>query len=299
MVNGDARLRAAYQACRQAAFGHYENFPVASMLLPARMRPHIAAVYAFARAADDFADEGDLSPDVRLHLLDGWQTRLRLAIETDDVGPPAAPGEPAHAQDLFVALAASIRAKRLPAALFEDLLSAFRQDVTVSRYPTWADLLDYCRRSANPVGRLVLRIADYDDPRLDQRSDAICTALQLTNFWQDVKVDFDRGRVYMPDEELRAHGATIPELAGTVVTPAWHRALAGAAQRTHRLFVAGRPLCDAVSGRLRYELRATWLGGVRVLEQVGRGEGARLARPRLRLSDGPWFAWQFATWAFR
>jgi len=299
MVNADAQLRAAYDACGRVAFGHYENFPVASMLLPSRMRPHVAAVYAFARAADDFADEGDLSQDVRLHLLDGWRARLRLAAETGDPGPPPLPGEPPHAQHVFVAVAASIRAKRLPLSLFEDLLSAFQQDVTVTRYRTWADLFDYCRRSANPVGRLVLRIADHDDARLDERSDALCTALQLTNFWQDVALDFDRGRVYMPEEELRVHGAAVTELAGGRLTPAWQRALAGAAQRTRDLFAAGRPLCDAVSGRLRYELRATWLGGVRVLDQVGRVEGGERVRPTLGLADAPWFAWRFVTWAFR
>ena len=127
---------------------------------------------------------------------------------------PAAPGEPSNTPEIFLALGATIREKDLPSSLFEDLLSAFRQDVTVTRYASWADVMDYCRRSANPVGRLVLRIAGYRDARLDGWSDAICTALQLTNFWQDLKIDFDRGRIYLPEEEMRAHGAAEGDLAG-------------------------------------------------------------------------------------
>ena len=138
---------------------HYENFPVASPLLPAGMRRHVAALYAFARAADDFADEGARSQAERLTLLHGWQQRLRASVASDVPGPPPRDGEPADTVALFVALGASIRDRGLPVSLFEDLLSAFRQDVTTTRYGTWKDLLDYCRRSANPVGRLVLRIA--------------------------------------------------------------------------------------------------------------------------------------------
>jgi phytoene synthase len=296
---GDARLRTAYAACAQAAYGHYENFPVASVLIPAEMRPHVAAVYAFARTADDFADEGDVAPEERLRLLEGWLHRLRIAVDSSAVGPPAGPGEPASAPDVFLALGETIRSKRLPVSLFEDLVSAFRQDLRVTRYESWLDLLDYCRRSANPVGRLVLRIAGYDDARLDSCSDAICTALQLTNFWQDVKVDFDRGRVYMPEEEMRVHRADASDLASERVTAGWQLALAAAARRTRDLFVSGRPLCHAVTGRLRYELRATWLGGTRVLDQVVRDEGALFVRPRLGMADAPWFAWHLATWALR
>ncbi len=303
MVGGGAasgdRLMAAYEACAKAAFGHYENFPVASVLLPSAMRPHVAAVYAFARAADDFADEGVLSSEDRLRLLDGWLQRLRQAVASGTEGAAAGAGEPDHAPAVFLALADTIRQHRLPVALFEDLLSAFRQDVTTVRYGSWADLLDYCRRSANPVGRLVLRIAGHQDPRMDAWSDAMCTALQLTNFWQDLKVDFDRGRVYVPLDELRAHGADASDLAGGRVTPPWQRAMAAAVTRTRDLFASSRPLCDAVAGRLRYELRATWLGGTRVLDRAARAEGALIGRPRLGMIDAPWFAWHMATWALR
>src|SRR6185369_11986595 len=143
--------------------------------------------------------------------------------------------------------------KRLPLTLFEDLLSAFAQDVSVTRYAAWDDVLDYCRRSANPVGRLVLRIAGYDEPRLDAWSDAICSALQLTNFWQDLKVDFDRGRIYLPAEELLDHGALESDLASGYATPAWRVSLGAAVNRTRALFVAGRPLCSSIGGGLRHE----------------------------------------------
>ena len=277
MVAASARtvdLDAAYAACARDARGHYENFPVASLLVPRVMRRHVAAVYAFARAADDFADEGSLTPDERLRLLDGWHARLRDAVRGDRPGPPPSPGEPANAVSIFLALGATIRERALPVALFEDLLSAFRQDVTVAGYATWEALLDYCRRSANPIGRLVLRIAAYDEPRLDAWSDAICTALQLTNFWQDIEIDRARGRVYLPAGE----------------------SLTGAVRRTRALFAEGRPLCDAVQGRLRYELRATWLGGMRILERIERREAHGGGRPALGLADALPLAARFLSW---
>ncbi len=293
-----AALSAAYASCARDARRHYENFPVASLLIPGDMRDHVVAVYAFARAADDFADEGTLSADCRHRLLDGWLRRLHQAVESTTAGPPPAPDEPANTVEIFLALGATIRDKALPVELFEDLLSAFRQDVSVTRYETWDELLDYCRRSANPVGRLVLRIGGYRDVRLDARADAICTALQLTNFWQDLMIDFARGRLYLPAVEWRTQGAAEDDLLRARVTPAWQRALAAAVTRTRRLFQAGRPLCDAVHGRLGYELRATWLGGVRILERLERsGFDVVRGRPSLGIADAPWLAWQFTTWA--
>jgi hydroxysqualene synthase len=293
-------LAAAYASCARDARTHYENFPVASWLVPRHMRHHVAAVYAFARAADDFADEGTRSVDERHGLLDGWLCRLR---ETVAAGPnalscPIGDGEPANTNEIFLALGATIREKQLPTGLFEDLLSAFRQDVTVTRYESWVDVMDYCRRSANPVGRLVLRIADYRDARLDGWSDAICTALQLTNFWQDLKIDFDRGRVYIPADEMRAHGAIPSDLSGSTMTPAWARAVAAAVSRTRALFTEGLPLCDAVRGRLKYELRATWLGGTRILDRLERSEYDMIhSRPSLGAADAPWLAWRMLSWS--
>ena len=290
-------LDAAYASCARDGRAHYENFPVASLLLPRDMRPHVAAVYAFARAADDFADEGERSIEERYRLLDGWLCRLREAAASPSDPLPPGPGEPSNAREIFIALGATIHARQLGPELFEDLLSAFRQDVTVVRYRTWSDLLDYCRRSANPIGRLVLRIGGYVSPQFDEWSDAVCTALQLTNFWQDLQTDYGRGRVYLPDDEMRAHGADERALSEGRLTPEWERALASAGRRTRELFAAGRPLCDQVRGRLRYELRATWLGGMRILDRL---ESVRFDvvhhRPSIGAADLPWIVGSMVAW---
>lgn len=288
----------AYAVCARDARRHYENFPVASWLLPRDARPHVAAVYAFARAADDFADEGDLAPADRHRLLDSWRDRLRDAASSGRPGPAPQPGEPPHAPAIFLALGETIRTCSLPIVLFEDLLSAFRQDVDVTRYSGWSDVLDYCRRSANPVGRLVLRIVGRHTPQLDGWSDDVCTALQLTNFWQDLERDYTRGRVYLPVEEQRAHGALEEDLAAGLITPAWQAALASAALRTRVLFNAGRPICDAFEGRLGFELRATWLGGTRILDRLAASRFNVVdRRPTLGVRDAPWFAWKLLAWS--
>ena len=290
-------LASAYAACERDARGHYENFPVASLLLPRRLRPHVAAVYAFARAADDFADEGERSVEERQALLDGWLRRLHQAGSSEEEGPAAAAGEPAHAVEIFLALGATIRAFALPIPLFADLISAFRQDITTTRYASWADLLHYCRRSANPVGRLVLRLAGHADPALDAASDDVCTALQLTNFWQDLKIDFERGRIYLPGDERARHDADEDDIGTERLPKEWRLALAAASERTRALFVRGRRVCDVPEGRLRHELRATWLGGVRILDRLERIDYDVIrSRPTLGGADAPWFAWKLLTW---
>lgn len=274
MVTEAAALARAYRHCEQLARAHYENFPVASRLLPAPMRPHVAAIYAFARTADDYADEPGRESAERLGLLDAWARQLEH---------PEASKDP-----VFVALAHTMRVRGLPKGLFEDLLSAFRQDVTTTRYRTWTDVLDYCRRSANPVGRLVLRVAGYDDPGLDRASDALCTALQLTNFWQDLEHDWRLGRLYVPLEERDRFAAPEEDLDRRVMTAGWQRLMAELTRRTRALFGEGRPVCDAVNGRLRWELRLTWLGGVRILDQLERERfDVFHRRPRLGASDVP------------
>ncbi len=161
-------------------------------------------------------------------------------------------------------------------------------------------MLDYSRRSANPVGRLVLRIAGYDDARLDAWADAVCTALQLTNFWQDVKPDYERGRVYLPRQEAEAYAANEADLSRPETSRPWRLALAAAVARTRALYEAGRPLCDALNGRLRLELRATWLGGTRILTRIERHDFDVLAhRPSLGALDVGWLAWRVATWVPR
>jgi squalene synthase HpnC len=292
-------LDASYAACAHLARTHYENFPVASHLLPRRMRPHVAAVYAFARLADDIADEGDAPLDIRNARLDEWLTRLDAAVQGTSattstvLEPRMADVAPA----VFTALGATMRECALPRALFEDLVSAFRQDTTVTRYATWPDLLDYCRRSANPVGRLVLRIGGWRDAGLDEASDAVCTALQLTNFWQDLEVDWTRGRLYVPAQEYQRTGAVTDSLGHRQITPAWRDALAACAARTRDLFTRGRAVCDGVSGRLRWELRLTWLGGTRILDRLEQGGYDVFAdRPALGARDVPPLLWRAVGW---
>jgi len=278
------------QYCESLARTHYENFPVASRLLPRAMRPHVAAVYAFARIADDLADEGNVAPSERLAALDAWQARLVAVVagQRDPGGP--------HAQ-VFEAVQETVHACELPITLLTDLISAFKQDVTVRRYATWASLLDYCRRSANPVGRLVLRIAGYRDAGLDAASDDVCTALQLTNFWQDLEADWNKGRLYVPAEIVDACSAREADLAACRLTPEWRAALDQCASRTRALFASGRAVCDGVRGRLKWELRATWLGGIRILDKL---EDVQYDvfdhRPVLRAADAIGIAWRTLTW---
>jgi hydroxysqualene synthase len=288
----------AYAACARLAAAHYENFPVASRLVPARMRPHVAAVYAFARTADDFADEDGLTLPERHALLDDWHTRLMRAAGRTDVAPGLQSRRTPIDPDLvFEALADTIETCSLDVTLFQDLLSAFRQDTVVTRYATWEEVFDYCRRSANPVGRLVLRIAGYRDSELDAGSDALCTALQLTNFWQDLAVDWRRGRLYVPAVERDASGAAEADLDAGRITPAWRAALTRCATRTRTLFQQGRPVCDAVHGRLRYELRLTWLGAVRVLDRLeATGFDVFNKRPALVPADAPALVRKLLTW---
>ena len=282
------QLRAAYAACERLARAHYENFPVASRLLPAPMRPHVAALYAFARTADDFADEGPRPAEERRRLLDDWENRLHACVEAAECDP---------ADQIFLAVGATIRACNLPVSLFEDLLSAFRQDTTTHRYETWDGVLDYCRRSANPVGRLVLRIAGHADGRLDASSDALCTALQLTNFWQDIGRDWERGRLYVPLDDVDACQARVRDLSDRHMTEQWRCALQRVARRTRDLFRGGRAVCDGVGGRLHLELRMTWLGGVRILDRLERNNFDVFAsRPELRMADVRSLLWNALTW---
>ena len=290
-----ATVEAAYARCQRLARDHYENFPVASYLLPPAMRPHIAAIYAFARTADDFADDPGIPDEDRLRLLDDWRARLERAVG----GGPADPGTD-DAALIFLALSQTIRACRLPISLFLDLLSAFRQDVLQDRYATWSDVLDYCRRSANPVGRLVLRVAGRASPELDARSDDVCTALQLTNFWQDLERDWRIGRVYVPEADRIRAGAREEDLAAGRMTAEWREVMAEMVQRTRALFTSGRAVCDGVEGRLRWELRLTWLGASRILDRLERsGYDIFRHRPTLAAADAPGLIWQAITWRSR
>jgi phytoene synthase len=287
-------LAGAYRTCAALARSHYENFPVASRLLPAFMRPHVAAVYAFARVADDIADEGSApAADRRLQLC-AWRERLHATVA---LGEPVEPAD--ERAPILTAVAHSIRTRELPLALFDDLISAFGQDTMTVRYDSWSELLDYCRRSASPIGRLVLRIAGYRDDGLDRSSDALCTALQLTNFWQDFGRDWRAGRLYVPREVQLASGADERQLKAGPLDAAWTRALAQCVRFTRERYAKGRAVCDGVRGRMGSELRATWLGGTRILERVDELRGSLLeARPTLRAGDMPLLAWRFLRWRY-
>lgn len=250
----------AYRTCHRLARAHYENFPVASWLVPKSMRPHVAAIYAFARTADDFADEGDVAPEARLGRLAAWRDLLH--------GRQPGATVPEEAPAIFAAVHDTIGRFGLDPRLFDDLISAFEQDVLVKRYATWDEVLDYCRRSANPVGRLVLALARCDVERALRQSDAVCTALQLTNFWQDFGRDWAAGRLYVPREVLDRHGAREEDVGVGRPSAPWQAVFADVTARTATLFDAGCDVPDAVRGRLRYELRATWLGGTTILRRT-------------------------------
>lgn len=269
-------LSSSYAACLSLSRSHYENFPVASFLIPRDLKGPVAAVYAFARTADDFADEPGLPPAERLRRLADWRRRLADAARGRHEGHP-----------VFWAMSDIMDRFELPAKPFERLLSAFEQDVTVGRYPTFEKVLDYCRRSANPVGELVLRLFRSWTPERGARSDAVCTALQLANFWQDVAVDAKKDRIYAPLEDLRTMGLSEKDYLAGPATEVHREFMAFEVDRTWRLFREGRPLIDDVSGILRWWLRAVWLGGTRILEKIeSRRWDVWSARPSLSARDG-------------
>ena len=247
--------------------GHYENFPVASRLVPARLRGAVVALYRFARAADDLADEGDAPPEARLAALAAYD---RALAEIAAGGTPADPP--------FPELAAAVRAHGLPLAPMHDLVSAFRQDVTVARYANYDELIDYCRRSADPVGRLLLALYRAESPGNVTASDAICTGLQLTNFWQDVAADWDRGRVYVPQEDLARFGVAEDAIRARRADDRWRALMAFETARARALLQAGRPLVRALPFRLGLELSAVIEGGLRILARIDRVGGDVFAR---------------------
>ena len=238
---------------------HYENFPVASLLLPPRLRTPVEDIYRFARTADDFADEGDDPPARRLAKLEAHRGEIgRIARE--------------HG---------------LPHAPFADLLDAFSQDVTKTRYADYAELLDYCRRSANPVGRLLLHLFKRTSETDLRQADAICTALQLINFWQDAAIDYTKGRIYLPQDEMVRHSVTEAHIAEARCDDAWRSLMDFQVGRTRALMLSGAPLGRSLPGRVGLEIRATVQGGLRILERIERvGYDVFRRRPVLR-----WFDW--------
>lgn len=267
---------AASTNCQRLADEHYENFPTASIVLPARVRPAIAAIYAFARTADDFADEPQFGGR-RLELLAQWRALLNEAV----AGRPQG--------ELFTALKAAIERHDLPVVELDKLIQAFEQDCVKARYATHAEVMDYCTRSANPVGRLVLAAHGIEDAASISWSDSICTALQLTNFWQDVAIDLDKDRIYLPQEDLARFGVTERSLFDKRATPEFRRLLAFEVERTRGIFAAGWPLVEGARGRLGLWLRLVWAGGNGILDRIERAEhDVFLRRPKLGKLD--WIA---------
>jgi squalene synthase HpnC len=257
--------------------GHYENFPVASLLLPVKLREPVAIIYRFARSADDFADEGSDFPAARLAKLDAYREKIS-AIAAGSVPP----------DPLFRALAGIVREHSLPPQHFADLLDAFSQDVTKSRYANYAEVLDYCRRSANPVGRLLLHLFKRTTDSELRQSDAICSALQLINFWQDVEIDYEKGRVYLPQDEMAAHAVTERHLAERICDEAWRALMKFQVNRSRQLILLGAPLGRSLPGRVGLEIRATVQGGLRILDKIERaGYDVFRRRPVLRALDWP------------
>lgn len=259
------------------AVDHYENFPVASILLPPRLRYPVTMIYRFAREADDFADEGDAEPHVRLQQLDQFRRALR------NIESGVAPEIP-----WFSELGAIIHEFGLPIAAFEDLLSAFSQDVVQARYATYHDVLDYCRRSANPVGRLMLGLYGAIGPTRLEWSDAICSSLQLINFLQDVAIDWRKDRIYLPQDEMQRFGISEDQIARGDSDTGWAEFMAFQVARARALLLQGAPLGRALKGRIGLEMRMIIAGGARILDKIGHVEGDVFRhRPVLRPLDWP------------
>lgn len=273
---------AAYAECLRRARAHYENFPVASLLLPSVMRPHVAAIYAFARTADDVADEPGLTEAQRLAQLAAYRAQL-------DACAAGAPSD----DPVFVALGASIAQHALPVEWLDDLLRAFIQDVTTRRYATYDDMLRYCAWSANPIGRLLLKLFDVTSAEALRYSDAICSALQQINFWQDLAQDVDENdRIYVPEEDLQRFGVSIDDLRQHRATPELQACMAFQYQRSRALLLQGVPLLALTPARLRWQLDVTLRGGLYVIDTLAASGGKVFTRPRVP-------RWLWLTFALR
>ena len=275
-------LRAAYAECQRLARRHYENFPVASLLVPRDKRDALAAIYAFARAADDFADEPGV--EGRLELLGDWRRRLYECAEIEAKHP------------VFLALGDAIRTHNLSLVNLDNLLRAFEADVRENRHQDFSSLISYSKYSANPVGRLVLELFGHRDPELVGFSDNICTALQLTNFWQDIRIDLERDRIYLPLEDLARYNISVADLrrwglenqgkTGAEIDNRWRSLMALEVERTWEYFVSGKPLPERVVPELRHQLRLTWLAGTEILAGIERANyDVFNRRPKLRWFD--------------
>ena len=267
---------------------HYENFPVASWLCPPALRPAVAAIYWFARTADDLADEGEAQPCDRLADLQAYRADLAAVAASDRVSR--------RWSGVFEPLGSILSVHALPIALFNDLLSAFEQDVVKHEYADRAELLDYCRRSANPVGRLLLSLYGVTGAEALRQSDAVCTALQLANFWQDLGLDVSRGRFYIPALDLAQYAGAHQAMRDGHDTPQTRAVLADVVAWARSLMLDGAALVHAIPGRAGWELRLVVQGGLRILEKIDAlGFATVRTRPALRWHDAPLLLWR-ALW---
>lgn len=255
--------------------GHYENFPVASVILPARLRKPIRAIYAFARSADDIADEGNASTEQRLADLRHYHDCLDALERGEPVSHP-----------IFVELGQAIRDHALPYQPFHDLLDAFGQDCSKTRYENFGEVMAYCRKSANPIGRLLLSLYNVQDERQLAMSDGICSALQLINFLQDVALDYRKGRIYLPQDEMARFGISERQIAEGRVDALWQQFMKTQIERARRMLAAGAPLGLALKGRIGVEMRLIILGGERILHKLHESQGDMFnQRPKLAWAD--------------
>ncbi len=276
--------KTAFEACTSAAFNHYENFPVGSRFINKDIRPHIHAIYAFARAADDFADELPYEGK-RLECLSHWREKLQDAAKGKATDPT------------FVALAHTIKTQQVPVEWLDQLIQAFEQDVVQSRHTHFQSILDYSKRSANPVGRLVLWLHGVRDEHLFEKSDSICTALQLTNFWQDVAIDLKKDRIYLPQEDIVANGYSEKELFDHVYNDAFRKLMKLECDRTWKLFEEGRSLCESGQSSLQKELKLVYIGGTTILRKIEeRNYDVFNRRPTLGMFDKLSMLWHMFTW---
>lgn len=279
---------------------HYENFPVASLLLPAPLRPPVAVLYRFARNADDFADEGERSPAERLALLEGYRQQLLRLAPAPDAQLEGANQAEAFTTDraLFTALGQIVEQHQLPLQALHDLLDAFSQDVTTARYPDFPTLLHYCQRSAAPVGRLMLQLFQHTgigiDDRSLQRSDDICCALQLINFWQDIASDLQqRDRIYLPQDDLQRFGVSEAQLRAGDCSGGFRALMAFQVERSRQIMLAGAPLAPSLPGRIGLEIRSVVQGGLRILEKIEQVDyDVFRQRPVLSALDWPLLLWR-------
>jgi len=264
-------LDEAFSYCAAVTQAHYENYPVASFFLPQEKRPYIQAIYAFSRIADDYADEQNISKDERLTKLNDWEEKLRQCYDGNADHP------------VFIALKDTVKKNDIPIEPLKDLLAAFKRDVVQNRYDTFEDLLSYCKCSANPVGRLVLMIFNYRDEKLFELSDCICTALQLTNFWQDVRVDREKDRLYIPIEDMRKYDYSLDCWRDGMLNDGFRKLLRFEVERTREMFYKGAELPSLVAKDLQLELKLIWFGGMEIIRMIEKNRCDVInSRPQLK-----------------